>query len=157
MKSIREETAAMGQSVQRFTCRRICSKTTGPSDGIIVCPAVRTPNPGLLRPHGRNARTTRRFSRFSTNTNADTGTCPRNGESAVGAVCDRAYFVDLGRMTGSTTPLLIQEGRTRHQEEVAKRTGWSGAERKRLLALSLKKWNLLKSAIRNTSAIPTTY
>src|SRR5215475_15022413 len=46
-------------------------------------------------------------------------------------------------------PLLIQEGWTRHQEEVAKpplteRTGWSRME------------HLLKSAFRNTSAIPTT-
>src|SRR5262252_501674 len=46
------------------------------------------------------------------------------------------------------TPLLIQEGWTRHQDEVAKpplteRTGWSRME------------HLLKSAFRNTSAIPT--
>src|SRR5215475_10145322 len=46
-------------------------------------------------------------------------------------------------------PLLIQEGWTRHQEEVAKpplteRTGWSRME------------HLLKSAFRNTSSIPTT-
>src|SRR5215467_2451974 len=47
------------------------------------------------------------------------------------------------------TPLLIQEGWTRHQEEVAKpplteRTGWSKME------------PLVRNAIRNTSAIPTT-
>src|SRR5215470_6262962 len=47
------------------------------------------------------------------------------------------------------TPLLIQEGWTRHQEEVAKpplteRTGWSKME------------PLFRNAFRNTSAIPTT-
>src|SRR5215813_1156066 len=46
-------------------------------------------------------------------------------------------------------PLLIQEGWTRHQEEAAKpplteRTGWSRME------------PLLRNALRNTSAIPTT-
>src|SRR5215471_17138140 len=46
-------------------------------------------------------------------------------------------------------PLLIQEGWTRHQEEVAKpplteRTGWSGME------------PFLKNAFRNTASIPTT-
>src|SRR5215471_6595030 len=46
-------------------------------------------------------------------------------------------------------PLLIQEGWTRHQEEVAKpplteRTGWSRME------------PLLRNAFRNTAAIPTT-
>jgi hypothetical protein len=41
-------------------------------------------------------------------------------KSIVGTVYDRAYFVDLGRMMGSATPLLIQEGWTRHQEDVAK-------------------------------------
>src|SRR5215475_9339079 len=46
-------------------------------------------------------------------------------------------------------PLLIQEGWTRHQEEVAKpplteRTGWSRME------------PLLKNAFRNTPSIPTT-
>src|SRR5215475_7441021 len=48
------------------------------------------------------------------------------------------------------TPLLIQEGWTRHQQEAAKpplteRTGWSGMEPP-----------LLKNAFRNTSAMPTT-
>src|SRR5262252_7778601 len=47
------------------------------------------------------------------------------------------------------TPLLIQEGWTRHQEEAAKpplteRTGWSRME------------PFLKNAFRNTSSIPTT-
>jgi hypothetical protein len=48
------------------------------------------------------------------------GGCCKTLKSIVGVVYDRVYFVDLGRMTGSATPLLIQEGWTRHQEEVAK-------------------------------------
>src|SRR5215831_15279775 len=53
------------------------------------------------------------------------------------------------RIVRRATPLLIQEGWTRHQEEVAKpplteRTGWSGME------------PFLKNAFRNTSSIPTT-